>query len=133
MSAEIVKFPKDPSRKAEERHVKLEYYKREVVRNARAAAVQDREFGREEEVSTAQELDRLIAQAKKRRITQPAISRALAMKQIKIRHLERMRIDHELSPPEAKRKLTSSPPMARRFRHSASLQSCRHRPSDGAS
>src|SRR3954464_9305354 len=76
-----------------------EQHKLELILSVRTAAKDPkRKFDRDNEIGPAQAIDKLIHDAKERKITQLDIRDALPKL-----HLERLRIAHQLSPSEAKK------------------------------
>jgi hypothetical protein len=109
MSAEIVKFPvlrMPPNTSGpQESQEKLRQYRQGLVRDVRAAADDPkRMFARNEEIAPAQTVDRLLSEAKAKGITiENHVRPELEKRKLSIRHLDRLRVNHEISPHEAKK------------------------------
>ncbi|MGO4642480.1 hypothetical protein AB4Z43_29000 [Mesorhizobium sp. 2RAF45] len=99
------KVPVSPADRIEQ-EISREETRSETVRNIRGAAENPNApfSGRDDEIWPAQAVDRLLAQAKSRGITQRRIQERLAEKERPQRHLERLRADHTVAPAEAKKK-----------------------------
>jgi hypothetical protein len=105
MSDKIIPFPGSPESAIRlEQKAKHERLQQERVSSVRAAAKDPkREFDRDNEIGPAQTIDKLIDDAKKQKITQRDIRKAHPKL-----HLERLRVDHELSPSEAKKEAANN-------------------------
>jgi hypothetical protein len=120
MSAEIVKFPvlRIPPNTSgpRESQEKLRQYRQGLVRDVRAAADDPkRKFARNEEIAPAQTVNRLLSEAKAKGITiEKHVRPELEKRKLSIRHLDRLRVNHEISPLEAKK--TVSKDLVRKIR-----------------
>lgn len=122
MSAEIVKFPVlriSPNTSTSgpgESQEKLRQYRQGLVRDVRAAADDPkRKFARNEEIAPAQAVNRLLSEAKAKGITiEKHVRPELEKRKLSIRHLDRLRVNHEISPHEAKK--TASKNLVRKIR-----------------
>ena len=103
MSAQIISFPNVPGSGDSESHRALVSVRQELVRMVRSAALQPkyRFPARHDPIYPAQMVDRLIAEAKRAKITHGDIRQALPAMPISWRHIERLRVDHTLAPVEA--------------------------------
>jgi hypothetical protein len=118
MENNIIQFPQltNPAcPEVDERKAKHEQAKRQLVLSIRQAANDPkRKLDYKDVLRPAQTVDRLVAEAKKRKITQRIIKEAFNLEKLPLRHLERLRVAHEFSPDEAKSR--ANPELVRKIK-----------------
>jgi hypothetical protein len=106
MSADIIQFPNQEQKRSnqQQREAELRVEREALIERVRLAATNGEKFERDEEIAPAQAVNRLIAEAKERKITQRLLADHLTKRHVATRHLERLRADHTLARSEAIKK-----------------------------